>query len=36
LETQNVILRDEALATTREAGLSEVIVIPILTQLTTS
>jgi HD-like signal output (HDOD) protein len=36
LETQSVISREEALATAKEAGLSEVIVIPILTQLTTS
>jgi HD-like signal output (HDOD) protein len=36
LETQNVISRDDALATATDAGLSEVIVTPILTQLTTS
>jgi HD-like signal output (HDOD) protein len=36
LETQSVISRDEALATAREAGLSDVIVMPIWTQLTTS
>jgi HD-like signal output (HDOD) protein len=34
LETQNVITRADALATATEAGLSEVIVMPILTQLT--
>jgi HD-like signal output (HDOD) protein len=33
LETQNVITREDALATTWDAGLSEVIVTPILTQL---
>jgi HD-like signal output (HDOD) protein len=36
LETQSVISRDEALATAREAGLSDAIVMPIWTQLTTS
>jgi HD-like signal output (HDOD) protein len=36
LETQNVISRNEALSTATDAGLSEVIVTPILTQLTTS
>jgi HD-like signal output (HDOD) protein len=35
LETQNVISRDAGLATAKDAGLSEVIVTPILTQLTT-
>jgi HD-like signal output (HDOD) protein len=34
LETQNVITREEGLATATDAGLSEVIVTPILTQLT--
>jgi HD-like signal output (HDOD) protein len=33
LETQNVITREEALATAKDAGLSEVIVTPIFTQL---
>jgi HD-like signal output (HDOD) protein len=36
LETQSVISRDEALATAREAGLSDAIVMPIWTQLTTN
>jgi HD-like signal output (HDOD) protein len=36
LETQSVISRDEALATAAEAGLSDAIVMPIWTQLTTS
>jgi HD-like signal output (HDOD) protein len=36
LETQSVISDDEALATAREAGLSDAIIMPIWTQLTTS
>ena len=36
LETQNVISRNDSLAAATAAGLSEVIVTPILTQLTTS
>ena len=36
LETQNVISRDEALATARDAGLADAMVTPIWTQLTTS
>jgi len=36
LETQSVISREEALATAREAGLPDAIVMPIWTQLTTS
>jgi HD-like signal output (HDOD) protein len=36
LETQSVISGDEALATAREAGLSDAVVMPIWTQLTTS
>jgi HD-like signal output (HDOD) protein len=36
LETQSVMSRDEALATAREAGLSDAILMPIWTQLTTS
>jgi HD-like signal output (HDOD) protein len=36
LESQNVISRDEALATIRDAGLADATVTPIWTQLTTS